>query len=69
MLEAGLVEESDESPDPELDDERRKYYRVTDLGRQVSRFEAERLEEAVHAARVKKLLPTVRWGGLDWRVG
>jgi len=69
MLEAGLVKESDERPDPELDDERRKYYRVTNLGRHVSRLEAERLEEAVHAARLKKLLPAVQSAGLDWRVG
>jgi DNA-binding PadR family transcriptional regulator len=69
MLEAGLVEESDERPDPELDDERRKYYRVTNLGRQVSRLEVGRLEEAVHAARRKKLLPAVRSAGLDWSVG
>ena len=69
MLEAGLIEESDERPDPELDDERRKYYRVAHLGRRVSRLEAERLEEAVHAARRKKLLSPVRSAGLDWRIG
>jgi DNA-binding PadR family transcriptional regulator len=68
MLEAGLVEESDERPDPELDDQRRKYYRVTDLGRRVSRLEAECLEEAVQAARLKRLLPAIRSAGLDWRI-
>src|SRR5678809_933131 len=49
MLAAGLVEESDERPDPELDDERRRYYRMTDLGRSVVRAEARRLTEAVTA--------------------
>src|SRR6185437_463568 len=40
MLAAGLVEESDERPDPSLDDERRRYYRMTDLGRSTVRAEA-----------------------------
>lgn len=57
MLTAGLVEESDERPDPELDDERRRYYRITDLGARVVRAEAKRLSEAVSAARAKRLLP------------
>jgi DNA-binding MarR family transcriptional regulator len=37
MLRARLVEESEERPDPQLDDQRRRYYRITDLGRRVSR--------------------------------
>jgi DNA-binding PadR family transcriptional regulator len=53
MLAAGLVEESDERPDPALDDERRRYYRMTSLGKQVVRAEAQRLTSAVMAARVK----------------
>ncbi|MGD0541142.1 MAG: PadR family transcriptional regulator [Tepidisphaeraceae bacterium] len=60
MLRAGLVEESEERPDPELDDERRRYYRITDLGRRVTRAEAQRLEAAVFAARAKKLLPALK---------
>jgi DNA-binding PadR family transcriptional regulator len=60
MLRAGLVEESEERPDPELDDERRRYYRVTDLGRRVTRAEARRLEAAVAAARAKHLLPAMK---------
>ncbi len=60
MLSAGLVEESEERPDPELDDERRRYYRITDFGRRVTRSEAQRLEAAVAAARAKKLLPQIR---------
>jgi len=53
MLAAGLVEESDERPDPALDDERRRYYRMTSLGKRVVRAEAQRLTSAVMAARVK----------------
>ena len=53
MLAAGLVEESDERPDTELDDERRRYYRMTDRGRSVVRAEARRLAEAVTAARAR----------------
>ena len=56
MLAAGLVEESDERPDPALDDERRRYYRMTDLGQRVARAEAQRLASAVVAARAKRLL-------------
>jgi DNA-binding PadR family transcriptional regulator len=51
MLAAGLVEESDERPDPTLDDERRRYYRMTALGKRVVRAEANRLAGAVMAAR------------------
>lgn len=53
MLAAGLVEESEERPDPELDDERRRYYRMTVLGRRVVRAEAQRLAGAVSAAKAK----------------
>jgi len=62
MLAAGLVEESEERPDPDLDDERRRYYRITDLGNRVTRSEAQRLEAAVSAARAKKLLPALKRG-------
>src|ERR1700681_207203 len=41
MLAARLVEESDERPDPDLDDERRRYYRITDLGHRVVRAAAQ----------------------------
>jgi|SRR3984893_6262535 DNA-binding PadR family transcriptional regulator len=56
MRSARLVEESDERPDPDLDDERRRYYRITDLGARTLRAEAERLANAVSAARAKRLL-------------
>jgi DNA-binding PadR family transcriptional regulator len=59
MLGAGLVEESEERPDRQLDDERRRYYRISALGLRVARMEAERLQEAVDAARLKRLLPGV----------
>jgi DNA-binding PadR family transcriptional regulator len=53
MLAAGLVEESDERPDPALDDERRRYYRMTALGKRVVRAEAQRLAGAVMAAKAR----------------
>jgi DNA-binding PadR family transcriptional regulator len=56
MLAAGLIEESDERPDPALDDQRRRYYRLTGAGRRVVTAEAERLERAVAEARAKALL-------------
>ncbi|MGO9261228.1 MAG: PadR family transcriptional regulator [Bryobacteraceae bacterium] len=55
MLAAQLVEESGERPDPALDDERRRYYRMTGRGRQAVRAEAQRLAAAVSAARSKRL--------------
>jgi len=55
MLAAGLVEESEERPDPELDDERRRYYRMTPLGRKIVRAEAIRLASAVEAARSRRV--------------
>lgn len=56
MLAAGLVEETGERPDPSLDDDRRRYYRMTPLGRRAVRAEAERLASAVTAARARRLL-------------
>ncbi len=56
MLGDGLIEECDERPDPELDDERRRYYRLTALGRRVAAAEAERLAGLVRLAQAKRLL-------------
>ena len=56
LLAAGLVEESDERPDPALDDERRRYYRLTALGRRTAAAEAERLARLVNLARAKRLV-------------
>jgi len=53
MLAAGLVEESEERPDVELDDQRRRYYRMTALGRSTARAETRRLAGAVSAAKAK----------------
>ena len=55
MLELGLIEESDERPDPALDDERRRYYKISGLGRKVARTEVERLTKLLQIARSKKL--------------
>jgi DNA-binding PadR family transcriptional regulator len=60
MLSDGLIAESDERPDPELDDERRRYYRLTDFGRQVAVAEAQRLTQLVTAARAKRLIYKTR---------
>ena len=56
MLAAGLVEESGERPDPEMNQERRKYYRISANGRRVAAEEAKRLEALVASARAKLLL-------------
>jgi len=51
LLAAGLIEEADERPDPGLDDERRRYYRLTDAGHQALAAEIERMESLVARAR------------------
>ncbi len=56
MLADGLIEESDERPDPAMDDQRRRYYRITGLGQNVAGAEAERLARLVRAAESKKLV-------------
>ena len=58
FLENGVVEESSDRPDPALDDERRRYYRLTEFGRAVAAAEAARLEELVRMARDKRLVPS-----------
>ena len=57
MLEEGLIEESDERPDPHLDDERRRYYGITALGRRVIQAEAVRLRDLVRLAESRIELP------------
>jgi DNA-binding PadR family transcriptional regulator len=56
LIEAELIEESDERPAPELDDARRRYYRLTALGRQVLDAECERLQELVRTIQVKRAM-------------
>jgi len=56
LVQEDLVEESDERPAPDLDDERRRYYRLTPLGQKVASAEARRLAGLLRAARAKKVL-------------
>lgn len=53
MLELGLIEESDDRPDPHLDDERRRYYRITPYGRKVAQAEAARMRDLVRLAAAR----------------
>jgi DNA-binding PadR family transcriptional regulator len=57
MLEQGLLVETRDRPAPELDDERRRYYRITPLGKTVARAEASRLANLVRLARASGLMP------------
>ncbi len=56
MLVCGLIANSDERPDPDLDDQRRRYYRITETGQRVLRAEAKRLLDQVAAAKAKGIL-------------
>ena len=56
VLQDGLIEERDERPDPAIDDERRRYYRLTELGRRVAAAEAARLDGQLRLARAARLL-------------
>ena len=60
LMEDGLISESDERPEIEMDDERRRYYRITDFGYRVAVAESQRLAELVAMAQAKKLLPRTR---------
>ncbi len=68
LLEARMIEESDERPDPEMDDERRRYYRLTAIGQRAVKAEARRYAELAELARRKRLLGkpirAARAGGL-----
>ncbi len=57
MLEDGLLVEIDERPDPDEDDEQRRYYRITAFGRAVARAEAQRLTNLVRLARASGFTP------------
>jgi len=57
MLEQGLISETSERPAPELDDERRRYYRITPFGREVAKAELRRLTELVRLARASGFTP------------
>jgi DNA-binding PadR family transcriptional regulator len=58
LMEADLIAESSDRPAPEIDDARRRYYRLTPLGKQVLDAECERLQELVRTIRVKQSLVT-----------
>jgi len=59
MMEAGLIEETAERPDPELDDERRRYYGLTEFGRRVLAAEAARIAQAMAVIEGKRILGEV----------
>ena len=59
LLGSRLIEESDERPDPALDDERRRYYRLTDFGRHVLQAEIHRFSRMIKVARASGVLATV----------
>jgi DNA-binding PadR family transcriptional regulator len=63
MEERGLLEEAEERPEPGLDDERRRYYRLTEFGRRVALAEVERLEGLVRAARSQGFIRSGRPSG------
>jgi len=58
LIDADLIEESDERPAPELDDSRRRYYRLTAFGKRVLSAECDRLQELVRAIRNKQAMVT-----------
>jgi DNA-binding PadR family transcriptional regulator len=60
LLTDGLIVEADERPDPELDDERRRYYRLTDFGQRVLKAEVRRISDMVSVAQRKRLIPKPR---------
>ncbi len=62
MLAGGLVEVSDERPDPEMDDERRRYYRLTSFGLRVAEAESQRLDQLLRVARAKHVLALSQGG-------
>jgi DNA-binding PadR family transcriptional regulator len=60
LLADGLVVERRTRPAEPQDDERRRYYRLTPLGRQVATAEAERMDEVLAVARARNLLKKTR---------
>jgi DNA-binding PadR family transcriptional regulator len=57
LLEQGLILETRERPAPELDDQRRRYYRITPRGRAAARGEARRLQQLIELARAHGIMP------------
>ena len=61
MLADGLIEEAGEKPDPTRADERRRYYRMTELGRRAFAVELQRYAQVVSIAGQRRLLPNFSW--------
>jgi hypothetical protein len=57
FVQEGVIAESAHRPDAALDDERRRYYKLTPFGRDVAAAEAARMETALASARAKRLIP------------
>ena len=55
MIDQGLIEEAEQRPDPALDDQRRRYYRLTRLGQRVGTAEQARLRSLLEAAQLRRL--------------
>jgi DNA-binding PadR family transcriptional regulator len=62
MMKAKLIEASEERPDSALDDERRRYYRVTSFGLRVAQAEAHRLNQLLQIAQAKKVFVASQGG-------
>jgi DNA-binding PadR family transcriptional regulator len=58
LLDSGWIEELEDAPTGEKHDERRRYYQITQLGREIAIAEAKRLERMTAQARAKRLLPS-----------
>lgn len=59
LMEAGLIEESSDRPAAEFDDARRRYYRLSRMGRRVLDAESQRLQELVHILQTKRGMETI----------
>jgi len=59
MLGAGMIEETEERPDPQIDDQRRRYYKLTGIGQMILKAEAEHLAGQVAVAKFKQVLDNV----------
>ena len=66
LIADGLIEESDERPVAELDDARRRYYKLTRLGKKVLELECERLQDMLRMAQTQ---PSIDRPGSRWIFG
>jgi DNA-binding PadR family transcriptional regulator len=62
MIDAGLIRESEKKIDPEMDDERRVYYKITALGQKALAAELQRYREVVAVAKRKSRAPDTAYG-------